>query len=138
MSRRKNFTSGSGVHDPNEVIRQHLREDPQWTHFSEGLTDRAWDVIDTHAADVFKKHEKFPLDCGEVSSTWQKRFEKAGIPAKLVDGNFVGGLKDMQGLTHLPTSTEHVWLEVDGGIFDPTASQYANRVPEFKREHYKK
>lgn len=28
-------------------------------------------------------------------------------------------------------------LPLDGGLFDPTASQYARNVSEFKRDHYR-
>lgn len=143
MSRRDHFDAGHGREeysnpvDPNERVRQHMRNDPTWPHFADGLSERAWDVIDTNAGSVFQQHEKWPLSCGEVCQTWHGHFQRAGVDSRVVSGNFVGGLEDEDRLAWLPTPTEHVWLEVDGGLFDPTASQYARKVPEFKRDHYR-
>lgn len=122
--------------DQFDNVRKNLSSDPLWATYAEDLPEDAWTAIDAHAPEVVKKHQKFPLDCGEVCQTWSDHLTSSGIPHEIREGSFLGGFDDDPNVITPGSSRDHVWIDIGGKIFDPTASQFSGKVKEFKPEHY--
>jgi hypothetical protein len=78
-------------------------------------------------------------DCGETSARVHSVLKREGINSRVVSGQFGAGhsKKQWNKGTDLPLSRDHVWLEVDGHVIDPTAGQFRGQVKgNFKRQHY--
>lgn len=107
------------------------RDDPLFHCFWDRLTPRAQTVVAASAVPIMAKLRATspyaPLDCGLASSAWARAFRRAGVPVKVIDGNFYRGRGE--GLLSWPSSSDHVWLMVDGFLFDPTAGQFAAAGP---------
>lgn len=100
--------------------------DPLRHFFWEELTPRAAAVVATEAARIYAELEQLgfwgPTNCGEACARWTAAFAAAGVPVEQIEGNYFPGDADV--LLDLPTSSEHVWLLVDGHLVDPTAGQF--------------
>lgn len=140
MSRREHFDDGHGMPNHSDDgygnVRRNLGKDPLWATYAEDLDEKAWNVIDRVAPSVVSEHQKYPLDCGGVCGSYSKHLNEAGIPHEVHDGSFIGGWEEDPRKIEPPMSRDHVWIEIGGKIFDPTASQFAGKVDSFKREHY--
>lgn len=73
-----------------------------------------------------------PQDCGHASFLWGRLLRQKLPEAKIeyVSGSYLGGLEqqireDISNGSYPPGITEHVWLQIDGKIFDPTAGQFS-------------
>jgi len=110
--------------------------DPLVDFFWERLTPRAQAVVAAHAESILaalrKEGPYASRDCGLACAYWAKAFDDAGVPTLVMSGNYN---PDHDPLVEDPMSTEHVWLEVDGYIVDPTAGQFTFQTP-FGVEHY--
>lgn len=91
----------------------------------EQLTPRARAVIDDAAERIYAELAAIadwgPTNCGEACERWKRAFAAAGVPVAVIEGNYDPGWDP--NITS-PASTEHVWLRVDGFLFDPTAFQF--------------
>lgn len=104
-------------------------ENDRFGHFFwEDITDRALAVVnekvDSINARLRADGARVPTDCGLACEAWVRAFRTAGVPVRQVEGNYYRG--SGRGLAEWPTSSDHVWLIVDGFLFDPTASQFAD------------
>lgn len=89
--------------------------------------EKALDVMETYAVEVYEKIYRTynRSNCGVVSDMWRRLFKKHGIEAKIIEG-FYNANHDI--FTSHPLSTDHVWLEIDGCVFDPTAGQFEGHI----------
>jgi hypothetical protein len=103
--------------------------------FWEELTPRAQNVVLENMGRIHQELSLVPggpTNCGEACSRWARAFQQAGIPVQQHTGNY--HQHPVEG--SYPTSTDHVWLTVDGMLFDPTASQFSGQGP-IEMEHYR-
>lgn len=61
------------------------------------------------------------LACQSMSRLWGKKFSKAGLDVEIHHGTYA--------------DEGHTWLEVDGIMFDPTASQFDD-FPDMDEDRY--
>ena len=98
--------------------------------FWEDLSPRAFAVVRSQNEVIYERLRKAgpwgPTNCDLACAVWRKAFSAAGVPVKLVSGNYYP--TDGVGLLDWPTSSDHTWLIVDGAIFDPTASQFSHSI----------
>ena len=95
----------------------------------EDIPDAILNVLEKNAVKVYKLLQKQNAvsDCGIASSLWKKVFNSNNIAAEEIDGNYDDSY-DVDVLSH-PSSTDHVWLELNGKyIFDPTAGQFNSNI----------
>lgn len=111
-------------------------DDPLFHCFWDALSERAQVVVAREAAgiaaDLRARGPWGPLNCDDASHEWARVFRAAGVPAQVVSGNY---WPDFDEINEPPTSTDHVWLLVDGFIFDPTAGQFGDNIIEVRHYH---
>jgi hypothetical protein len=66
-------------------------------------------------------------DTDTAAELWRREFDQAGIPVQLISGLY-------QPAESADPPIEHVWLQVDGLLVDPTAGQYG--VPADSFDYY--
>ena len=109
--------------------------------FYDNLDENILDVISKHAIPVFKHlHKKGDWavqNCDMATDIWRKVLKKAGIQYKLQRGYYISDPRTLddvkRGKLSPPGSSDHVWLTIDGNIFDPTAGQFQGPI---KLSHY--
>lgn len=93
--------------------------------FWEELSPAVQHVVHNQAVRIFDelvaKADWAPLNCDMAAARWLATFRAAGIPAELCSGNYDPA---HQSEVEHPLSSDHVWLRVEGKIFDPTAGQF--------------
>lgn len=90
------------------------------------IPDNILSILESNTVPVYKSLSSKTNDCGIMSSVWAKIFRKNGIKTRIVDGNY--NPQHKPGISH-PSSTDHVWLELDNDIiFDPTAGQFGSDI----------
>ena len=94
-----------------------------------GFSDRVLSVLEDNAMHAYEELMLLgswgPRNCTEASEVWKKIFAENGIRAKIVNGFFEPGHPPGQAFRG---SSDHVWLEVEGGVFDPTAAQFSSNI----------
>ena len=63
-------------------------------------------------------------DTDTAAELWRREFDQAGIPVQLISGLY-------QPAESAESPIEHVWLQVDGLLVDPTAGQYGAPADSF-------
>ena len=63
-------------------------------------------------------------DTDTAAELWRREFDQAGIPVQLISGLY-------QPAESADPPIEHVWLQVDGLLVDPTAGQYGAPADSF-------
>jgi hypothetical protein len=105
-----------------------------YENFGSGFSEQFLSVLEENAIpayeDLLKIANWAPGNCDLASQKWKEIFDANGIESKIVDGHY--NPEHEEHLPH-PLSSDHVWLEVDGGIFDPSAGQFPG---EISLEHY--
>lgn len=98
--------------------------------FWEELSPAAQRVVEREACRIFDElaaHAAWaPLNCDLAANRWLAAFRAAGIAAELRSGNYNPAFD--RRAEH-PLSSDHVWLRVEGKLFDPTAGQFAGSGP---------
>jgi len=105
--------------------------------FWESLDTRTADVIAKNAVSVFERLKKKgswgPLNCDLACDLWSKVFEANGITARVANGYYISDQETRalvkKGQLSPPGSSDHVWLEINGKIVDPTALQFVDSGP---------
>lgn len=109
--------------------------DPTFHCFWENLSDRAFAVVTNEAAGIaagLRTHASWaPLNCDLASEKWAAAFRAAGVPTRIVHGHY---WPEADEASEPPSLTDHVWLLIEGAIFDPTAGQFG---PPIESRHYK-
>jgi len=95
----------------------------------EGFSQSVLSVLEDNAVDVYNELQQkgswCPGNCDMAARLWKQVFEDNGIGAEVVDGFYSDDHEE--GQSHR-LSSDHVWLEVEGGIFDPTAGQFGKDI----------
>lgn len=121
MSRSGEFTVGA---DPEKYWGQ---------FYIEGMTESTEKALGESVSTLAQKHAQYPTDCGALCQTLQGELSKRGVKSVQKEGSFGAGLEPPY-----PMSRDHVWLEVDDHIVDPTAGQFRSQFKgDFSREHYR-
>ena len=95
----------------------------------ENISDRALAVVSRRAPEIMAALRKeawwATTNCNLASSAWYDAFASAGVPVEAWGGDYWPDWEhdESDGLEP-PSMSEHVWLRVDGAIFDPTAGQF--------------
>lgn len=94
-----------------------------------GFSSHVLQVLEDNAVDVYRELLEFgtwgPGNCDEATQAWSRVFDHEGVQYKIVNGFYAPRHK--AGRSHM-SSAEHVWMEVEGGVFDPTAGQFKGRL----------
>lgn len=102
--------------------------------FWEDLPEGALAVIEAHAlaigADLDAHAAWARENCDLASAAWFAVFVEAGIPATVAHGYY---WPEASPDVSPPGLTDHTWLEIGGGLFDPTAGQFVGPIA---RAHY--
>ena len=93
----------------------------------DAMPEKVLDVLEKNAIPVYKRLAKcrWPKDCGEASDIWDKVFKKNGVASEQVIGYYS---PDHEAGMSQMGSTDHVWLEVEGCVFDPTVGQFPGKI----------
>jgi hypothetical protein len=109
--------------------------DPLVHCFWEDLSPRARAVVEVSAAPIaaaLTARAWWAIrNCDLACAAWARAFRAAGVPVKVMSGNYYLGddAEARAAIGELPTASEHTWLLVDGAIFDPTAGQFLTSGP---------
>ena len=110
--------------------------------FAEDYDPEIEELIERHAEHVWNSLDH-PGDCSEASLAWGALIDReTDRDVQYVFGDYLGYLDEetqraiYQG-SSAPGLAEHVWLEIDGAIFDPTAGQYSPVHGVWLREDYR-
>lgn len=94
-----------------------------------GFSSHLLQVLEDHAVEVYRELLEMgawgPGNCDEATQAWSRVFDREGVQYKIVNGFYAPRHK--AGQSHM-SSAEHVWMEVEGGVFDPTAGQFKGRL----------
>jgi len=109
--------------------------------FYHDLDENVLDVISNNAIPVYKRllrYNEFSIrDCDMAARAWHKVLKKAGIQSQVRSGYYIDNPKTLKavkkGELSPPGVSDHVWLTIDGNIFDPTAGQFKGPI---KLNHY--
>lgn len=106
--------------------------DPAIHHYWEDLSDKAYEVVEQNKGRIYQKLQQLgswgAQSCGNACDLWQEAFVRTGVSVQQVDGNYHNQNAQEAGLVSYSTSSDHVWLLVDGEIFDPTAGQFGQNI----------
>jgi hypothetical protein len=104
--------------------------------FWEKLSPRAESVVHSQAQTVYERLRTAgswgPGDGELACAVWRRALRAAGIAVSLVRGSYYPTAG--AGLADWPASSEHVWLLVEGAIFDPAAGGLRHPIrPDYYR-----
>ena len=105
--------------------------------YVQGMSEHTEGALDAAYQRLSQRPIKYPTDCGVMCRHVHNYLSTMGVKSRILSGQFIGGLKDFDPRIGAPSSRDHVWLEVDDHIIDPTATQFRGHVNEFKPEHYR-
>ena len=117
--------------------------DPLVNFYWEALSPRAQVVVAAQAeriaAALRAQGEWMIRNCDEASARWARAFRAAGVPVRIVHGAYYLGedAQALEAIGELPLSSDHTWLQVDGFLVDPTASQFIDHFGPIKPEGYR-
>ena len=111
--------------------------------FAEHLTEEMEAIVLRYQEEVWNSLA-LPQDCGEASLLWGEILQCHLSDSEIyyIAGDYIGSLQAevqdaVRGGSSPPGRCEHVWLEINGSIFDPTAAQYgAPTSGEWSGEDY--
>lgn len=102
--------------------------------FWEDLPEGALAVIEEHAVAIATELESYAAwargNCDLASTAWLAAFVAARLPATKVHGYY---WPEASPDVSPPGLSDHTWLELGGGLFDPAAGQFAGPI---SRAHY--
>lgn len=115
--------------------------------FCEDLDSELEEIVHAEEAEVWQEARKEgrwgPGDCGIVADIWAQVFlRRTRRRLTIISGQYLGHLDTndrediIAGRLSPPLSSDHVWLEINGVLFDPTASQFRPRSGLWQREDY--
>jgi hypothetical protein len=120
-----------------EVIAYLLEEADDWDRaislwyydHPEGFSERVLGILEDNAINVYNELQGrgwwCPGNCDIAVQMWKRVFEDNDIDVRIIDGYYSEDHE--RGQSHR-MSSDHVWLEIDGGIFDPTAGQFGKDI----------
>ena len=129
--------------DRNTALRMRIRKiireaaEDEWDRAIElwfydhptGFSSRLLQVLEDNAVDVYRELLKLgswgPGNCDSATQAWSRVFDHEGVQHEVVNGFY--SPRHKAGQSHM-SSAEHVWMEVEGGVFDPTAGQFPGKL----------
>lgn len=125
-----------------EQIKINSRSGRSQLLFAEEITPELEQVYIDHQQQIDQQLGRI-VDCGLASYLWGRVFRQHFPPAQIdyISGSYLGGIDPEVRQAVIrgscpPGVTEHVWLEIEGRIFDPTAGQFSPIDNIFKRADY--
>lgn len=105
--------------------------DPLVHVYWEQLTPRAQRVVTANAHFIYDALRNrawwAPQNCTMACRLWAQAFSSARVPVQELSGNYWPESEEETGLEP-PLGSDHVWLVVDGFLFDPTAGQFTRPI----------
>ena len=94
-----------------------------------GFSSHVLQALEDHAVLAYRELLEIgawgPGNCDEATQVWKRIFDREGVQSQIVNGFYAP--RHRAGRSHM-SSAEHVWMEVEGGVFDPTAGQFAGNT----------
>lgn len=114
-----------------------ITPDQLWNQtYAERLTPHVESALNTAFERIAQRPPKYPDNCGVMCRRVHNHLSALGVKSHILSGQFTGGL-DMSRLAYAPASREHVWLDVEGAVVDPTAGQFRDEFKgDFDPSHY--
>lgn len=116
-----------------------VTSDQLWNQtYVEDMSPHVESALNTTFERIAQKAPQYPTDCGVMCRRIHNHLSTLGVKSHVLSGQFTAGLDFDTSTIDPPLSREHVWLEVDGSVVDPTAIQYRDRFSgDFEPHHYK-
>lgn len=139
-------TTNNNAQAFNRANKRQAVEADKITHqqmlFAEGISEEVEQIFTAHQEQIWDEMT-IPQDCGHASYLWGQLFREKlpEVQIEYVSGSYLGGLdpevrEDVINGSSPPGATEHVWLQIDGLIFDPTAGQFSPVNGYWQRRDY--
>lgn len=105
-----------------------------------GMSEHTEGALHKAYKDLEDRPVEFFNNCDETAARVHSVLRREGVKSRIVSGVFGAGFDKghWQAGHEIPMSRDHVWLEVDNHVIDPTAGQFRGELKgkPFKQEHY--
>lgn len=121
------------------------KESPKAHHYwnetyISGMSEHTEGALHKAFNELEQRPVRFFNNCDETCARVHSVLRREGVKSRIVSGVFGAGFKknDWKEGNDIPMSRDHVWLEVDNHVIDPTAGQFRSQLKgkAFKKSHY--